>query len=299
MSTPVRPRRSVLFMPGSNPRALQKARGLPADALVIDLEDAVAPEAKSDARARVAATLREGGFKPREVVVRTNGVDTPWFTEDLAMIAAASAREEGPDALLLPKVSDPETLLLVGRTLDALGAAPSLRVWAMIETPIAVLRALDIALAGKNPVSRLAVLALGTNDLSKETGARIVPGRAPMASWLSHCVLAARAGGVGVLDAVWNDFRDIEGFSRECAEAAAMGFDGKTLIHPDQIAPCNAAFAPPDEEVAAARALIALFDRPEHAGKGVVQIEGRMVERMHADIARRTVALADAIAARM
>ncbi|WP_018388006.1 CoA ester lyase [Ancylobacter sp. FA202] len=299
MSTPVRPRRSVLFMPGSNPRALEKARGLPADALVIDLEDAVAPDAKSEARARVAATLREGGFKPREVVVRTNGVGTPWFSEDLAMIAAASAREEGPDALLLPKVNDPETLLLVGRTLDALGAAPSLRVWAMIETPIAVLRALDIALAAKNPVSRLAVLALGTNDLSKETGARIVPGRAPMASWLSHCVLAARAGGVGVLDAVWNEFRDLEGFTRECAEAAAMGFDGKTLIHPDQIAPCNAAFAPPDEEVAAARALIALFDRPEHAGKGVVQIEGRMVERMHADIARRTVALADAIAARM
>ncbi|RTL89858.1 CoA ester lyase [Ancylobacter aquaticus] len=299
MSTPVRPRRSVLFMPGSNPRALEKARSLPADALVIDLEDAVAPDAKGEARARVAATLRDGGFKPREVVVRSNGVDTPWFADDLAMIAAASAREEGPDALLLPKVNDPETLLTVGRALEALGAAPSLRLWAMIETPIAVLRALDIALAAKNPVSRLAVLALGTNDLSKETGARIVPGRAPMASWLSHCVLAARAGGTGVLDAVWNDFRDIEGFARECAEAAAMGFDGKTLIHPDQIAPCNAAFSPPDDEVAAARALIALFDRPENAGKGVVQIEGRMVERMHADIARKTVALADAIAVRM
>jgi citrate lyase subunit beta/citryl-CoA lyase len=299
MSTPVRPRRSVLFMPGSNPRALEKARSLPADALVIDLEDAVAPDAKGEARVRVAATLSEGGFKPREVVVRTNGVDTPWFSDDLAMIAAASAREEGPDALLLPKVNDPETLLTVGRALEALGAAPSLRLWAMIETPIAVLRALDIALAAKNPVSRLAVLALGTNDLSKETGARIVPGRAPMASWLSHCVLAARAGGTGVLDAVWNDFRDIEGFARECAEAAAMGFDGKTLIHPDQIAPCNAAFSPPEDEVAAARALIALFDRPEHAGKGVVQIEGRMVERMHADIARKTVALADAIAVRM
>lgn len=299
MSTPVRPRRSVLFMPGSNPRALEKARSLPVDAIVIDLEDAVAPDAKAEARTRVAATLSEGGFKPREVVVRTNGVDTPWFADDLAMIAAASAREEGPDALLLPKVNDPETLLTVGRALEALGAAPSLRLWAMIETPIAVLRALDIALAAKNPVSRLAVLALGTNDLSKETGARIVPGRAPMASWLSHCVLAARAGGTGVLDAVWNDFRDIEGFARECAEAAAMGFDGKTLIHPDQIAPCNAAFSPPEEEVAAARALIALFDRPEHAGKGVVQIEGRMVERMHADIARKTVALADAIAVRM
>lgn len=298
MSTPVRPRRSVLFMPGSNPRALEKARSLPADAIVIDLEDAVAPDAKDAARARIAATLKEGGFAPREVVVRTNGTDTPWFAQDLAMIAAASAKGDGPDALLLPKVDDPETLLVVGRRLEALGAAPALRVWAMIETPIAVLRALDIAQAARNPVTRLAAFALGTNDLSKETGTRIVPGRAPMAGWLSHCVLAARAGGIAVLDAVWNDFRDLDGFARECTEAAEMGFDGKTLIHPDQIAPCNAAFSPPEGEVAAARALIALFDRPENAGRGVVQIEGRMVERMHADIARRTVALADAIAAR-
>ncbi|WP_428031729.1 HpcH/HpaI aldolase/citrate lyase family protein [Ancylobacter sp.] len=296
MSTPVRPRRSVLFMPGSNPRALEKARSLPADVVVIDLEDAVAPAAKGEARARVAATLHEGGFAPREVVVRTNAADTPWFDEDIAMIAAASGRDDGPDALLLPKVSDPETLVVVGRMLEALGAAPSLRVWAMIETPIAVLRALDIALAAKSPVTRLAALVLGTNDLSKETGTRIVPGRAPMAGWLSHCVLAARAGGVEVLDAVWNDFRDLDGFARECAEAAMMGFDGKTLIHPDQIAPCNAAFSPPPHEVEAARALAALFDLPENAGKGVVQVEGRMVERMHADIARRTVALADAIA---
>ncbi|GLK73815.1 CoA ester lyase [Ancylobacter dichloromethanicus] len=295
MSTPVRPRRSVLFMPGSNPRALEKARSLPADVVVIDLEDAVAPDAKEEARARVAATLQEGGFAPREVVVRTNGVDTPWFDEDIAMIAAASARGEGPDALLLPKVSDPETLHVVGRMLEAGGAAPSLRVWAMIETPAGVLRALDIALAAKNPVTRLAALVLGTNDLSKETGARIVPGRAPMTGWLSHCVLAARAGGIEVLDAVWNDFRDLAGFSRECREAAAMGFDGKTLIHPDQIGPCNAAFSPSEPEVAAARALIALFDRPENAGKGVVQMEGRMVERMHADIARRLVTLAEAI----
>lgn len=295
MSTPVRPRRSVLFMPGTNPRALEKARTLPADVLVIDLEDAVAPDAKEDARARVAATLAEGGFAPREVVVRTNATDTPWFDADMAMIAAASARGEGPDAVLLPKVNDPETLHVVGRMLEALGARPALRLWAMIETPIAVLRALDIALAAKSPVTRLAALVLGTNDLAKETGTRIVPGRAPMMGWLTHCLLAARAGGVTALDAVWNDFRDLDGFARECAEAAGMGFDGKTLIHPGQIAACNAAFTPPEAEVASARALIALFDRPEHAGKGVVQIEGRMVERMHADIARRTVALAEAI----
>ena len=298
MSTIVRPRRSVLFMPGSNARALEKARTLPADGVVIDLEDAVAPDAKADARAQVAATLRAGGFAPREVVVRTNAVDTPWFEEDLAAVARASAEGAGPDAVLIPKVSDAETLVTIGRRLDALGAAPALRIWAMIETPLAVLRALDIALAARNPVTRLAVLVLGTNDLSKETGARVVPGRAPMMGWLSHCVLAARAGGVEVLDAVWNAFRDLDGFARECAQAAEMGFDGKTLIHPGQIEPCNAAFTPPPGEVEDARALIALFDRPENAGRGVVQIEGRMVERMHADIARRTVALADAIAAR-
>jgi len=168
----------------------------------------------------------------------------------------------------------------------------------MIETPLAVLRAADIALAARNPASKLAVLVLGTNDLAKETGARIVPGRAPMAPWLSTCILAARAGGVDVLDGVWNGFHDIEGFTRECAEAAAMGFDGKTLIHPSQIAPCNAAFTPPDDEIAQARELIAVFDRPENADKGVLQIEGRMFERMHADIARKVVAMSEALAAR-
>lgn len=298
MPTIVRPRRSVLFMPGSNTRAASKARSLPTDALVLDLEDAVAPEAKADAREQIAATLKEGGFGPREVVVRTNAPHTPWFEADLAFVARASAQGMGPDAVLVPKISDPETLIAIGHGLDALGAASALRVWAMIETPMAVLKALDIALASRNPVTRLAVLALGTNDLSKETGTRIVPGRAPMLSWLSHCVLAARAGGVGILDAVWNNFRDLDGFARECAQAADMGFDGKTLIHPSQIEACNAAFSPPVAEVQEARALIALFDRPENAGKGVVQIEGRMVERMHADIARKTVALADAIAAR-
>ncbi len=195
MPTNVRPRRSVLFMPGSNARAASKARSLPTDALVLDLEDAVAPEAKADAREQIAATLKEGGFGPREVVVRTNAPDTPWFEADLAFVARASAQGAGPDAVLVPKISDPETLIAIGRRLDALGAASSLRVWAMIETPMAVLKALDIALASRNPVTRLAVLALGTNDLSKETGTRIVPGRAPMLSWLSHCVLAARAGG--------------------------------------------------------------------------------------------------------
>jgi len=295
---PIRPRRSVLYMPGSNARALEKAKSLPADGIIIDLEDAVAPDAKAGARAQVASALEAGGFGHREVVVRINGADTPWFEDDLVEMARVSAGGAGPHALLLPKVTDPETLLVTGARLEALGAAPHLKLWAMIETPLAVLRATEIALAARNPASRLAVLVLGTNDLAKETGARIVPGRAPMTSWLSTCILAARAGGVDVLDGVWNNFRDIEGFNRECAEAAEMGFDGKTLIHPTQIAPCNEAFTPPEEEIAQARELIAVFDRPENADKGVLQIDGRMFERMHADIARKMVAMHDAITAR-
>lgn len=294
----IRPRRSVLYMPGSNARALEKARSLPADGVIIDLEDAVAPDAKAAARAQVAGAVEAGGFGHREVVVRINGAETPWFEDDLAEMARVSADWAGLDALLIPKVSDPETLLVTGQRLEALGAAPHLRLWAMIETPLAVLRVTDIALAARNPVSRLAVLVLGTNDLAKETGARIVPGRAPMASWLSTCILAARAGGIEVLDGVWNGFQDIDGFARECAEAAQMGFDGKTLIHPSQIAPCNQAFTPPEDEIAQARALIEVFDRPENADKGVLQINGRMFERMHADIARRMVEMNDAIAAR-
>ncbi|WAC28749.1 HpcH/HpaI aldolase/citrate lyase family protein [Ancylobacter sp. SL191] len=298
MFAPIRPRRSVLYMPGSNARALEKARSLPCDGIIIDLEDAVAPEAKAEARGQVAATLAQGGFGRREVVVRVNGAGTPWFDADLAAIAQIAAAGAGVHAVLIPKVVDPETLRVVGRQLEALGAPSSLRLWAMIETPLAVLRALDIALAARDPVARLAVLVLGTNDLAKETGAQILPGRAPMASWLSHCVLAARAGGIELLDGVWNDFGDLDGFTRECVEAAQMGYDGKTLIHPSQIAPCNDAFSPPEAEIAVARALIAVFDRPEHAGRGVLQIDGRMYERMHADIARKRVALADAIAAR-
>jgi citrate lyase subunit beta/citryl-CoA lyase len=293
MHSDIRPRRSVLFMPGSNARALEKARTLPADAIVIDLEDAVAPDAKAGARAQAAAAIKAGGFGLREVVLRANAPDTPWFEADLA--AAAEARA---DAVAVPKISDPETLLMIGRRLDALGAPRSVKVWAMIETPLAVLRAERIALAARDPVTRLAVLMMGTNDLAKETGARIVPGRAPMLSWLSTCVLAAKAAGIGILDAVWNDFRDLDGFAAECAQAADLGFNGKTLIHPSQITPANAAFTPPAGEVDEARRIIELFARPENAGIGVLQVDGRMYERMHADIARKTVALADAIAAR-
>lgn len=288
-----RPRRSALFMPGSNARALEKGRTLPADAIIIDLEDAVAPDAKDAARAQAAEAIKAGGFGPREMVLRANAPDTEWFDADLAVAA-----QSGADAVAVPKISDPETLVAIGRRLDALGAPRGLKVWAMIETPLAVLRIERIAFAAHDPVTRLAVLMMGTNDLSKETGARIVPGRAPMLAWLSTCVLAAKAAGIGILDSVWNDFRDLDGFAAECRQAADLGFNGKTLIHPSQIAGANAAFTPPEAEVDEARRVIELFARPENAGIGVLQVEGRMYERMHADIARRTVALADAIAAR-
>lgn len=289
----IRPRRSVLYMPGSNARALEKARTLPADGLILDLEDAVAPDAKAEARGRVVEAVKAGGFGPREVVIRVNGLDTPWGSDDIE--AAASAR---PDAILIPKVQDPEQLLTVGRRLEALGVPAETRVWAMIETPLAILDIKSVAQAGQNPLSRLSVFVLGTNDIAKETRAALVPGRAPMVSWLMQVIAGGHAYGIDVLDGVWNAFQDMEGFAAECAQGVEMGMDGKTLIHPSQIEPCNAAFSPPEAEVARARSIIAAFDLPENAAKGVIQLEGRMVERMHADMARRTVALADAIAAK-
>jgi len=289
----IRPRRSVLYMPGSNARALEKARTLPADAVILDLEDAVAPDAKLEARARVVDAVTAGGFGHREVVIRVNGLDTPWGADDIT--AAAGAR---PDAILIPKVQDPAQLLTVGRRLAELGTPAETRVWAMIETPLAIFAVKDIAAAATDPITRLAVFVMGTNDLAKETRAALIPGRAPMYGWLSLSVAAAHAYGIDVLDGVWNQFQDQEGFLAECTQGVELGMDGKTLIHPSQIDPCNTAFSPPDAEVARARAIIAAFDLPENADKGVLQLEGRMVERMHADIARRTVALADAVAGR-
>jgi citrate lyase subunit beta / citryl-CoA lyase len=286
----VRPRRSVLYMPGSNARAMEKARELAADAVILDLEDAVAPDAKAKARELIVKALTDGGFGRREVVVRVNGLDTAWWADDLAVAAAK------PDAVLVPKVSTPEQVRQVAARLAAVGAAPELRVWAMMETPLAMLNARDIAAAALDPAMRLAAFVMGTNDLAKETRARILPGRAPMLPWLMTCVAAARAFGLDILDGVYNDLGNAEGFAAECAQARDLGFDGKTLIHPAQIAPCNAAFSPAAEEVAWARKIIAAFDLPENARRGVIQIEGRMVERLHADMARRTVAIADAIA---
>jgi citrate lyase subunit beta/citryl-CoA lyase len=293
MTVPIRPRRSVLYMPGSNARAIEKARTLPVDGVILDLEDAVAPEAKEAARRRVAEAVKAGGFGAREVFVRVNGIDTPWHADD--MYAAAQA---APDAILVPKVSAVEQLDRIGQRLLDMKVDLKTRIWAMIETPEAIFNINALAAKAHDSETRLAGFVMGTNDLAKETRARIVPGRAPMLSWLARCLLAAHAHRIDILDGVYNDIGNAEGFAAECAQARDMGFDGKTLIHPNQIDPCNAAFSPSPDEVAQARKTIAAFDLPENRDKGVVQIDGRMVERMHAEMARRTVAIAEAIAAR-
>jgi len=290
--TEIRPRRSVLYMPGSNARALEKAREIAADALILDLEDAVAPDAKELARDQVCAAVKAGGYGRRELVIRVNGADTPWFEADLA-----AATEAKPDAILVPKISSAEALQRIGNQLIGLWADPEIKVWAMIETPLAILDAERIARAAHVPATRLACFVLGTNDLAKETRARFVPGRAPMLPWLTTAILAARAHGIDVIDGVYNDIKDEAGFIAECEQGRDLGFDGKTLIHPAQVAPANAAFAPDESELTRAKAIIAAFQQPENADKGAIQLDGRMVERLHAEMARRVVALADAIAA--
>jgi citrate lyase subunit beta/citryl-CoA lyase len=287
----IRPRRSALYMPGSNARALEKARTLPADVVILDLEDSVTPDAKDTARKQVAETVAAGGFGAREVLVRINGLDTAWWLDDLDAVAKCR-----PDAVLVPKVSHSGHLQDVAERLVDISADHKIRVWAMMETPLAMLNAGEIASAAKDVETRLAGFVMGTNDLAKETRARLTPGRAPMLPWLMSCIAAARAFGLEILDGVYNDLADNEGFARECAQARDMGFDGKTLIHPNQIAPCNAAFSPTPDEVALARKMIGAFDLPENRSKGVVALDGRMVERLHADMARRTVAIAEAIA---
>ena len=289
-----RPRRSVLYMPGSNARAIEKARSLPADGIILDLEDAVAPDAKTQARDQVAAAVKAGGFGGREVFIRVNGIDTPWHAEDMSAAARAA-----PDAILVPKVNNSVQLERLGRRLLDMGAGKKTRIWAMIETPFAILNIADIAAAARDSETRLSGFVLGTNDLAKETSARLLPGRAPMLPWLTTCMLAARAYGLAILDGVYNDISNAEGFVAECLQGRDLGMDGKTLIHPNQIEPCNNAFSPSEAEIAQARKFIAAFDLPENADKGAIMLDGRMVERMHADIARRIVAIDDAIAAKV
>ena len=288
----IRARRSLLFMPGSNERAHDKGRNLPADGLILDLEDSVAPEAKALARDQIARSIATGGFGRREILIRSNGLDTPWWADDLAM--AGQAR---PDGILVPKVSSASDLKVIADTLSDLGADPAIRVWAMIETARAVLHAEELAAASRDGNLRLAGFVFGPNDISRETRIRMLPGRAAMIPMITHCILAARAHGLEILDGPYSDFGNVNGFAAECAQARDLGFDGKTLIHPGQIDACNAIFTPPPEEVARARAIIAAFERPENATRGAIQIDGQMVERLHADMARRTIAIADAMAA--
>ena len=293
MSETIRPRRSVLYMPGSNARALEKAKSLDADALILDLEDAVAPDEKEMARDQVVDAVKTGGYGNRELIVRVNGASTPWGLADLEAVADAH-----PDAILIPKVSQAEDIYAVGRRLAELHAEAHVRIWAMMETPLAMLNAKEIAAASTGQYGqRLAAFVMGTNDLAKDTRARLMPGRVPMLAWLSQSVAAARAFGLDIIDGVYNDIGDLDGFETECLQGRDLGMDGKTLIHPKQVAPCNAAFAPSDDEIDWARKIIAAFDDPDNQGKGAIKVEGRMVELLHAEMARRTVAISDAIAA--
>lgn len=287
-----RPRRSHLFMPGSNPRALEKARNLAADGLILDLEDSVAPDAKAVARDGIAAAIADKGFGKREILIRTNGLDTQWWADDVAMAAKAS-----PDGILVPKVSSIEDLQTIGRHLAELSAAPTVKVWAMIETARAVLHAEELAAAGRDPSSRLSGFVFGPNDISRETRIKMMPGRAAMIPMITHCILATRAAGLEILDGPYSDIANADGFATECAQARDLGFDGKTLIHPSQIEACNAIFTPPEEEVARARKIIAAFELPENVSRGAIRLDSAMVERLHAEMARRTIEIADAIAA--
>lgn len=278
----MRPRRSVLYMPGANERALEKAKTLPADALILDLEDAVAPDAKVSARERVCAAV--GSYGSREVTIRVNGAGTPWHADDLR-----AAGEAGPSAVVVPKVNSVDEVHAIEK---ALSHAPDhTAIWAMIETPVAVLNCAAIAAASE----RLTVLVLGTNDLAKEMVAAQVPGRGPLLGPLSMCVLAARATGRVILDGVFNDVRDADGFAEECRQGRDFGFDGKTLIHPSQVGPCNEIFAPSAEEVEHAHRVIAAFEEAGREGRGVATVDGRMIENLHVANARRILELSAAV----
>lgn len=288
MNAPIRPRRSVLYMPGANARALDKARTLDADAVILDLEDAVAPDAKAQARAQVAAALREGGYGRRECIVRVNALDTPWGLDDVRAIAQA-----GADAVLLPKVESPAQLAALAQALDAAGAPADLPLWAMAETPLGFLR-LD-AIAGGH--ARLAAIVVGTSDLVKDLHARHTPSREETLLARSLAVMAARAHGLAVLDGVHLDLNDDAGLQDACRQGRDQGFDGKTLIHPRQIAAANAAFAPTPEELDTARKRLDAWKAAQAEGKGVAVVDGALVENLHASEAERVLALAAAIQA--
>ncbi len=287
MSLTHRPRRSALYMPASNPRAVEKARSLPCDVVILDLEDAVLPEAKAAARDAAVEAVRAGGFGAREVVIRVNALSTPWGADDLA--AAADA---GPDAVLAPKIAGPGDVAAYDQ---ALASAPArTRLWTMIETGEAIFALREIAIASKT--TRLSAFVMGINDLAKEMGARMTPGRAPFLAALSLSVMAAHARGLTILDGVHNEIEDLDALEAVCRQGVEFGFDGKSLIHPSHLEICNRAFTPEATEVAWGRAVIAAFAAPENAGKGALRVEGRLAELLHRDQALKLVAVADAIA---
>jgi len=285
-----RPRRSCLYMPGANAKALEKAKTLAADVLLLDLEDSVAPEAKADARAQVAAAVKAGGYGKREVIVRVNALATPWGADDI--FAAAGAK---PDGVLAPKVESATQVRELDAALSAAGLPKEAGLWVMIETPRAILNIAEIAAAAKG--TRLTTFVLGLNDLAKETRARAGANRAAFFTAMSLALTAARAEGLTAIDGVYNDIADSAGFEAECRQGLEFGFDGKTLIHPSQIDMANAVFAPTADEIARARAVIDAFALPENAGKGVIKVDGKMTELLHLEEARRVVAVAEAIAA--
>lgn len=286
----IRPRRSVLYMPGANDRALEKSRSLPADALILDLEDSVAPDAKGEARQKVVQIVKEGGYGRREVVIRPNALETAWGTADI--LAAASA---APDAILVPKVQHPGDIISAAKILKSVNAPEKTKLWAMMETPQAILHAAEIAKVGADPENRLVCLVMGTNDLLKESRARALQERFAVVPWLAMAVVAARAYGLDIIDGVYNDFKDEQGFRKECEHGRTLGMDGKTLIHPSQVTPCNEIFSPSDEEVLWSKKIIRAFDEVENASKGVITVDGKMVERLHLVQAKRTVAIANSV----
>ena len=281
-----RPRRSVLYMPSSNERALEKAKSLPVDGLILDLEDAVAPDAKPSARDNACAAAQSGEYGRREVTIRVNGMDTEWHADDLAAASAA-----GPDAIVVPKVSSAEAVRELVAALEKHGAPEHTKLWAMIETPHAMLHAQEIAAAS----DRLTVLVMGTNDLAKELYAEHVPGRQPLLTGLGLALLAARAEGKAIIDGVYNDVKDTEGFLAECQQGREMGFDGKTLIHPGQVAGANEAFAPSEKAVEDARGILQAWE--DGRGSGVVTYNGRMIENLHVESAQRVLTMHEAIQA--
>ena len=284
----IRPRRSVLYMPAANERALEKAKTLPADAIIFDLEDAVAPDAKEVARRNAVAAASSGQYGNRELTIRCNGLDTPWGADDIA--AAASS---GASAVVIPKVNSVAALDQASALLDAAGAPSSLMIWAMIETPTAIF---DVRAIAAHP--RVSVLVMGTNDLARELRSALgAAGRHPLVPHLAMALAAAREAGIAILEGVYNDVKDLEGFQAECVQGAEMGFDGKTLIHPGQVPVANDVWAPTDDEVAQARRVIAAFDDGLAQGLGVITVDGRMIENLHVANAQRTLAVADAIAA--